>query len=133
MHRGAARHVREERAFAEHGAGADQRHAHARFFVFVVNAQVPLSTKYSVRSSAPCSISTWPLFRAKRLHVAGQDVPVRLVELTTQCIAGVAMQDGLGEALDVKTDGGGEWSVHSATEDTFALQQPQGLLTPSYT
>ena len=71
--------------------------------------------------------------QGKRLHVAGQDVPMRLIELAAQGVAGVAMRDGLRQALDVKTDGGGEWGVHSGRDDTFALYSRQGSLTLTYT
>ncbi len=107
MHCSAAWHVREKCAFTQHRASADQRHPHARLFVFIVNAERSAFDKIQSAVQRPLLHQHLAAVQGKRLHVAGQDVPMRLVELTAQCVTGVAVQDGLGQALDVKTDGGG--------------------------
>ena len=69
--------------------------------------------------------------QGKGLHESAQNIPVRQAELTTQGVAGLAVDDGLGQTLDVKTDGGGEWCVHGG-KDTCTPQAQQDDLTISY-
>lgn len=70
--------------------------------------------------------------QGKRLHESCQNIPVWQAELATQGVAGLALGNGLGQALNIKADGCGEWCVHSENEDTFPLQTEQAGSTFSY-
>lgn len=70
--------------------------------------------------------------QGKRLHESSQNIPVRQAELATQGVAGLALGNGLGQALNIKADGCGEWCVHNENEDTFTPQAEQVSSTVSY-